>query len=134
MHGMRPPERPDRPLINPRSTLDQPLARFFVSLLVTFRTVFLAPPTTRLRGLGAGFFAPLAAFLALERPLAADLDGAPAAFLAVLADPPLRLADPGFLDALLSIAPIACRIRPISRVTSSMVIMPSTVSSFRRSE
>src|ERR1700747_221799 len=101
------------------------LARFFVSLLVTFREAFLALPAARLRGLGWTFLTP---FLPLERPLAADLEALPAAFLAVLtALVRLRLVAPGFLDALLSTAPIACRIRPISRVTSSMVIMPSTV-------
>ena len=36
--------------------------------------------------------------------------------------------------ALASVAATAARIRPISRVTCSMVIMPSTVRSFRRSE
>ena len=55
-------------------------------------------------------------------------DSAP--FLAPLA---VRLAAAAFL-ALASTAPIAVRMRPISRVTCSMVIMPSTVSSLRRSE
>src|ERR1700744_4905802 len=119
MHGMPPRERPGRP----RSTLDQPLARFFVTFLAGRRTAFLAAAAARFMGLGTGFLAALAAFLPLERPLATDLEALPAAFLAVLAGlAPLRLAAPGFLDALLSTAPIACRIRPISRVTSSMVI------------
>src|SRR5579871_1283066 len=97
---------------SPRRPADQTLARFFVSLFATFRAAFLAPPTTRLRGLGAGFLAPLRAFLALERPLEGDLDVRPAAFLAVfVGEPPLRLAAPGFPDALPSTAPIACKIR-----------------------
>src|SRR6266480_7706351 len=115
------------------------LARFFVTFLGAF-TAFAAPRALELAGafrsgflppLEAGFpafreaLAPLPAALA---PLAADLD----AFLAPVRA--IRLTAPGFLDALASTAPIAARMRPISRVTCSMVIMPSTVSSLRRSE
>src|SRR5581483_6628891 len=84
----------------------------------------------------------LAAFLALAFPgrlkaaLAAFL-APPAAFLAGfeafrLAPLPAGLA--AFLGVFGSIAPIAARMRSISWVTCSMVIMPSTVSNFRRSE
>ena len=47
---------------------------------------------------------------------------------------PLRLGVPALLGAAAPTAPIAERIRLISRVTCSIVIMPSTVSSLRRSE
>src|SRR5258706_1715774 len=115
------------------------LARFFVTFLGAF-AAFAAPRALELAAafrsgflarLEAGFptfratLAPLPAALA---PLAADLDAFRAPGRAV------RLAAPGFLDALASIAPIAARMRLTSRVTCSMVIMPSTVSSLRRSE
>src|SRR6266404_2709799 len=112
------------------------LARFFVTFFGAF-TAFAAPRALELAAaFRSGFLAPLEAGFPTFRealaplpaalaPLAADLD----AFLA-----PVRLAAPGFLDALASTAPIAARMRPISRVTCSMVIMPSTVSSLRRSE
>jgi hypothetical protein len=74
------------------------------------------------------FGAALAAFLAV---LAAFL---PAGFAVFLAAPPAFLAETTDLAALGSTAPIADRIRLISRVTCSIVIIPSTVRSFRRSE
>src|ERR1019366_9679611 len=84
-----------------------------------------------------GFFAALAADLpALRAVLAVFLAVLPEtaarfrAGLAALAAAALAL----FLAALASTAPIAARMRLISRVTCSMVIMPSTVSSLRRSE
>src|SRR5213078_2983095 len=94
------------------------LARFFVTFFGAF-TAFAAPRVLELAGaFRSGFLAPLEA-------------GFPT-FWEALAPLPAALA--GFLDALASTAPIAARMRPISRVTCSMVIMPSTVSSLRRSE
>src|SRR5712671_4784317 len=95
----------------------------FLALFWAFRALPALPALT-------GFFAPLDAnFPALRTALTAFLGFraaaarfAGAAFLA------------GFLVPLGSTAPMAARIRLISRVTCSMVIMPSTVSSFRRSE
>src|SRR5437016_14380092 len=88
-----------------------------------FRTGFFAP-------LDAGFPVlqdALIVLLAVSATLATGLDLLPAVFLA-------PLATPAFLDGWGSITPIAARIRLISRVTCSMVIMPSTVKSLRRSE
>src|SRR5260370_543232 len=115
------------------------LARFFVTFLGVF-TAFAAPRALELAvALRSGFLARLEAgfptFRAALAPLPAAL--APLAVdLDAFRDPgrAVRLAAPGFLDALASTAPIAARMRLISRVTCSMVIMPSTVSSLRRSE
>src|SRR5947208_5892115 len=88
-----------------------------------FRSGLFAP-------LDAGFpvlRAALMVLLAVSATLAAGLDPPPAAFFGLL-------AAPAFLGGGGSIAPIAARIRLISRVTCSMVIMPSTVKSLRRSE
>src|SRR4030088_3172625 len=122
------------------------LARFFVTLLATFRVLPAVRALELAAALRDGVFAPLEAgfpafpralapFLEVPALLAADLD----AFLAVVLAPfltPLavRFAAPAFLDALAPTAPIAVRMRLISRATCSMVIMPSTVSSLRRSE
>jgi hypothetical protein len=114
------------------------LARFFVTFLGAF-TAFPAPRALELApAFRSGFLAPfeagfptfreaLAPLQAALAPQATDLE----ALALVWA---IRLAAPGFLDALASTAPIAARMRLISRVTCSMVIMPSTVSSLRRSE
>src|SRR5258705_10329358 len=116
------------------------LARFFVTFLGVF-TAFAAPRALELAvALRSGFLARLEAgfptFRAALAPLPAAL-APPAADLDAFRDPggrAVRLAATGFLDALASTAPIAARMRLISRVTCSMVIMPSTVSSLRRSE
>jgi hypothetical protein len=112
------------------------LARFFVTFLGAF-TAFAAPRALELAAaFRSGFLARLEAAFPTFRaalaplpaalvPLAADLD----AFRAP--GPAVRLAAP---DALASTAPIAARMRLTSRVTCSMVIMPSTVSSLRRSD
>src|SRR6476646_2549599 len=115
------------------------LARFFV----TFFAAFMAFPAPRALDLAAafrsGFLAPLEARLptfwgalaplpAALAPLAGDLEAFPAPVRGK------RLAAPVFSAAFASTAPIAARMRLISRVTCSMVIMPSTVSSLRRSE
>src|SRR6478752_1677331 len=90
-----------------------------LELAAAFRSGFLA----RLEAAFPTFRAALAPLPAALAPLAADLDAFPAP------GPAVRLAAPGFLDALASTAPIAARMRLISRVTCSMVMMPSTVSS-----
>src|SRR4051794_25583657 len=102
---------------------------FFADFLGDLR----APAFELDRALGAGFFPPFeTGFPALRAALAA--------FLAVLPALPERPeADPEALlgptaAAFPGTAPIAARMRLISRVTCSMVIMPSTVSSLRRSE
>src|SRR6266852_4985604 len=98
-----------------------------------WRNDFLAP----LEAVLPAFRGALAAFPAAPAPLPADLDTPRATDLAAFLGPvPLasRFAAAAFLDALASTAPIAARMRLISRVTCSMVIMPSTVSSLRRSE
>src|SRR5258705_11103348 len=115
------------------------LARFFVTFLGVF-TAFAAPRALELAvafrsgflaRLEAGFptfraaLAPLPAALA---PLGVDLDA--------FRDPgrAVRLAAPGFLDALAAPAPIAARMRVIFPLTCSMGIMTSTLSSLRRAE
>ena len=75
-----------------------------------------------------GLPAALAAFWAVFR---ADLDTFRPGRLAALA---AGFAPAGFLGAPVSRAPMAARMRLISWVTCSIVIMPSTVSNFRRSE
>ncbi len=121
---------------------------FFEALPTAFFPVFLAfpafPPLTAeatfrpafllafLTPLEAAFPALRAVFGAFRAVLAAFLPAGRAvfraAFMAFLAGA-AALAPP-----LGSTAPIADRMRLISRVTCSMVIMPSTVKSFRRSE
>src|ERR1700730_5556900 len=118
------------------------LARFFVTFLAAgalfpalralelaaaFRSGFFAPLEAGL----AAFGATLAGFPGLLAPLPGILAARPAALLMAFA---IGLAEPVFPGALVSRAPIADRIRLISRVTCSMVIMPSTVASLRRSE
>src|ERR1700730_8924523 len=118
------------------------LARFFVTFLAAgplfpalralelaaaFRSGFFNP-------LGAGlaaFGAALAGFPGVLAPVPEILAPRPAALLMAFAT---GLAEPVFLGALVSRAPIADRIRLISRVTCSMVIMPSTVASLLLSE
>src|SRR5207237_10338685 len=83
-----------------------------------FRTGFFVP-------LDAGFpvlRAALMVLLAASAALATGLDLPPVVFLG-------PLAAPAFLSGRGSTAPIAARIRLISRVTCSMVIMPSSVHS-----
>src|SRR6266404_9140776 len=116
------------------------LARFFVTFLGAFRA-FPAPRALELAAaVRSGFLARLEAgfpaFREALAPLAAALVPLAAADLDAFLAPgwAIRLAAPGFLVALASTAPIAARMRLISRVTCSMVIMPSTVSSLRRSE
>ena len=81
--------------------------------------------------LAGGFAPPWPADL--TRPLAGLAAGfattVPAGF-----EVALRRGGPGFFEVLLSAATTAVRMRSISRVTSSMVIMPSTLKSRRRSE
>src|SRR5260370_36947666 len=110
------------------------LARFFVTFLGAF-AAFAAPRALELAAafqsgflarLEAGFptfratLAPLPAALA---PLAADLDAFRAPGLAG------RLASPGFLDALASLAPISASMRLTSRVSCSTCIITATVTS-----
>src|ERR1700681_3241239 len=119
------------------------LARFFVTFFGPC-TAFPAPRALELAAaLRSGFLRPLATGLLAFREALAPLPAALAppaagldAFLApVLAPLAAGWAAPGFLGAALAFtAPIAARMRLISRVTSSMVIMPSTVNSLRRSE
>src|SRR5882724_11665311 len=107
------------------------LARLFVTFLGAF-TAFPAPRAVELAAaFRSGFLVPLEGGFPTFREALAPLPAALAPLAPVLA---IRLAAPGFLDAWASTAPIAARMRPISRVTCSMVIMPSTVSSLRRSE
>src|ERR1700724_1551643 len=114
------------------------LARFFVTFLTAFfplpaaRTAALRIVVFELLEAGlAAFRTVLTAFFGVLAPLPADLEAFLAAGLARLA---ACLAALAFFSDLASTAPIAARIRLISRVTCSMVIMPSTVSSLRRSE
>ena len=88
-----------------------------------FSRVGLEGVSGGMQGLAAGLLAALGAGFAVREVFReAVLAGFAADFLAA------------FWVALASTAPIAARMRPISRVTCSMVIMPSTVSSLRRSE
>jgi hypothetical protein len=100
-----------------------PAARFLAPV-EAFRDDFLG----RLEAFFPGFPAALAAFLAV---LGADLATLRPGRLAALA---ASLPMTGLLDALVSTAPMAAKMRLISWVTCSMVIMPSTVSNLRRSE
>src|SRR5258705_7841074 len=115
------------------------LGRVFVTFLGAF-TAFPAPRAVELAAaFRSGFLVPLEGGFPTFREALAPLPAAlalPAADLEAFLAPvrAIRLAAPGFLDALGSMAPIAARMRLISRVTCSMVIMPSTVSSLRRSE
>src|SRR6266849_392348 len=115
------------------------LALFFVSFLETFTAFPARSALERAAAFRSGFLGPLEAGLPTFREALAPLPAAlapRAANLAAFLAPvwAIRLAAPGFPDALASTAPIAARMRLISRVTCSMVIMPSTVSSLRRSE
>ena len=119
---------------------------FFEALPAVFFAVFFALPVPRPLAAEAVFRPALLAFLVpLEAGFAA-LRAVLAPFLAVLAAflptglAVFRAAAAAFLAGVAALtplgstAPIADRMRLISRVTCSMVIMPSTVSSFRRSE
>jgi hypothetical protein len=101
----------------------------------SLREVFFAPFLVPLEAGFLTFPAALAAFLG-ELPVPrADLEAFLEAFLAAgLAGFAAGRALPAFLDAPVSTAAMAARIRSISCVTCSMVIMPSTVSNLRRSE
>jgi hypothetical protein len=120
---------------------------------VTFLALFLVLAAARgleLAGaLREDFFAVLEAdfpafragftdFLEALAALPADLEAFLATGLGALLTLPAARFVAAFLaaslDFLASTAPIAARMRLISRVTCSMVIMPSTVSSLRRSE
>src|SRR5262249_61117184 len=98
----------------------------FVTFFAGF-AAFPGPfPLAALMGFLAAFLAPLAALRAVLAGFLATFAG-----LAFLAEAFLAAA---FAATLASVAPMAARIRLISRVDFSMVIIPSTVKSFRRSE
>src|ERR1700694_2724451 len=88
-----------------------------LELAAAFRSGCLGP----LEADFPAFRGTLAPFPVARARLAADLGTFPRAILAPLA---IRLAAAAFLDALASTAPIAARMRSISRVPCLMVIMP----------
>jgi hypothetical protein len=120
---------------------------FFEALAMVFLAVFFAaflalPGPRPLAGEAAFLLALPTRFEAVFLPFGADLAAfrvvlaafLPAGLAVFLVAAVAFLAGAADLAALGSTAPIAVRIRLISRVTCSMVIIPSTVRSFRRSE
>src|SRR6185312_649462 len=103
---------------------------FFAAPRETLPALFLPPG----EGLLPAFRAALAAFLAAFGPFAAFVPAFRPALRGIfrVREAP-RLGEPAFLEPP-STAPMASRMRLMSRVTCSMVIMPSTVTSLRRSE
>jgi hypothetical protein len=127
------------------------LARFFVTFFVAlcapfpcpprgeaeiFRSPFLAPRFEPPEGFFPAFPGALAPFLALERLRRADFGGFRELGLRALAERrvPAACRCVDFSGVLLPGATIAASTRLISRVTSSIGIIPSTLTSLRWSE